>query len=193
MTINSISFGRQIPLIKCHIKDKEQNKFVPATFYELDCSDEQDIETIQDMPGRWGFRNSILCTMRDIMELPESQRKYKNYSFYILKKDDGQIVGLSEVSKEGKDKVLQYIESSNRDKYKYIGQTMLASIADIAKQEKCERVYIPNALKEAYDFYVKCGFKPCGEQTLSLPSRKAKKLKKIAEANTSAPIINLMG
>ena len=32
-----ISFGKKIPITQCKIKDIEQNKFVPATFYEVDC------------------------------------------------------------------------------------------------------------------------------------------------------------
>ena len=53
MNINPINFGKKIPIAKCHIKDVEKGKFVPATFYEIDCTDINDNNEIYDLNNNY--------------------------------------------------------------------------------------------------------------------------------------------
>ena len=59
-----ISFCRRIPLTQCQIKDTETNKFIPATFCEVDCKDKEDILDIANLTGKWNFKSTIAKNMQ---------------------------------------------------------------------------------------------------------------------------------
>ena len=196
MNINSVSFGKKIPITRCKIKDLEQNKFVPATFYEIDCKDMDDIDEINNLNGKWQFRKTISRKMEDthdLLEIDENIRK--DYGLYVIQKDGGDIVGLSEVKKWFPDLRLEYLESENEGKYKYIGQTMMASLGEVARREKLKRIYIPIPVDSAVPFYKdKCGFREVRDSAaLVMNINKTKKLTELAEEKTNAPIIDLWG
>lgn len=194
MNINPISFGKKIPITQCKIRDNSLGKFVGATFYEVDCKDMEDIDEINSLKGKWEFRRTITKKMEDIHDRLETDKNHmNNYGFYVLQKDGGEIVGLSEVKKSFPDLRLEYIESENEGKYKYVGQTMMASLGEVARQEKLKRIYIPIPVKSAVPFYIdKCGFREQKEgYALVMNTNKSKKLKEIAETKTHAPIIDV--
>ena len=53
MINNNISFGKKIPLTTCQIQDKKTGNFVPATLFEYDCKDEDDILEIVFTGKQW--------------------------------------------------------------------------------------------------------------------------------------------
>ena len=194
MNISPVSFGKKIPITQCKIRDNNSGNFVGATFYEVDCKDMEDINEINALSGKWEFRKTIARKMEDIHDLMEiDSYRSNNLGFYVLQKDGGEIVGLSEVKKSFPDLRLEYIESENEGKYKYVGQTMMASLGEVARQEKLKRIYIPIPVDSAIPFYVdKCGFREQKNgSALIMNINKTKKLKELAETKTHAPIIDV--
>jgi hypothetical protein len=196
MNISPVSFGKKIPITQCKIRDNSQGKFIPATFYEVDCKDMEDIDEINNLKGKWEFRKTITKKMEDIHNLLKTDKNHRNdYGFYVLQKDGGEIVGLSEVRKSFPDLRLEYIESENEGKYKYIGQTMMASLGEVARREKLKRIYIPIPVESAVPFYKdKCGFREVKDSAaLVMNINKTKRLTELAEEKTNAPIIDVRG
>lgn len=194
MKISPINFGKKIPITQCKIRDNNSGRFVGATFYEVDCMDMEDIDEIYNLKGKWGFRRTIAQKMEDVHDLLEIDKNRRNdYGFYVLQKDGGDIVGLTEVKKFFPDLRIEYIESENEGKYKYVGQTMMASLGEVAKHERLKRIYIPVPTEDAVPFYKdKCGFREQkNSNALIMNINKTKKLKELTETKTHAPIIDV--
>ena len=192
--MNSVSFGKKIPITQCQIKDNKRNKFVPATFYEVDCTDMNEIKEVYQAKGDWQFKNQIAATMEDKnYAMRDSFFFHQSKAFYIMQKSDGEIVGMSEVTKMGPKLVLDFIESEPKGKYKYVGQTMIASLCKVMKQENRQKIYIPVPVKSAKDFYKKvCGFKDTEMgSALLLKGNRVKKLQKNVETKTHSPILEV--
>jgi hypothetical protein len=51
MFIYPVSFGKKIPVAKCHIIDNQKKKAVPATVYEYDCKNADDVEDLKSANG----------------------------------------------------------------------------------------------------------------------------------------------
>ena len=117
------------------------------------------------------------------------------YGFYIMQKEDGEIVGITEVKKDAPDLNLEYIESENQGKYKYVGQSMIAALGKVAKNEKLKRIYIPVPVDTAVSFYKwKCGFKECKDSyALAMKTKNADKLMKKVQCLTNATFMDLKG
>ena len=71
MINNSISFGKKIPITSCQVQDKTTGNFLPATLYEYDCKDEQDILEVVFTGKQWYFSNSIIKNMEKKLKLNE--------------------------------------------------------------------------------------------------------------------------
>ena len=134
MNIRNISFGKKIPIAKFNIKNRLTRKFVPATCYEIDCTDEADYKEIASLPKKWNFRESLSIDMSKKHEnFFGSYELYKNRHFYSIQTDkDNQIVGLCQTEKLNQDLELIHLETSPGKKYKYTGQGMLAVLSSIA-------------------------------------------------------------
>lgn len=196
MKVLPISFGKKIPITRCQIKDNKEKKFVPVTFYEIDCKDDKDIEEIRKLPGVWSYNKPIYSNMKYIHNRLRNPEEYISESFYEMQTDDGEIVGICQLNNRFPDLKLEYIESKGDNRYKYVGQTMMASIAKIAKRMKFKRIHIPVPVITAENFYVtKCGFKHCNDDSkgLYMNTSKTKNIQKKAEANINSQIIDLMG
>ena len=192
--MNSVSFGKKIPITQCQIKDNKRNKFVPATFYEIDCTDKREIQEVYQAKGDWQFKRQIAAGMENKNNaIRDSLFFHQSKAFYIMQKDDGEIVGMSEVSKMGSQINLDFIESDPKDKYKYVGQTMIASLCKVMQQENRNKIYIPIPVKSAKDFYKKvCGFKDTEMgSALFLKGNRVKKLQKSVETRTHSPILEV--
>ncbi len=187
-----ISFGKKIPITQCKIKDIEQNKFVPATFYEVDCKDKEDILEIAHLNGIWNFKNTIVRNMKikhDTLGLiPANELPY----FYILEIGKGLILGISQVKKEGRNISVQFIESKNDNKHKYVGQVMLASLGLNVINEKKYRLIISGPTENARAFYIdKCGFKTQYNGNLKMNSKHIHRFIRQTQKKTQAPLIDI--
>ena len=162
MLINPISFLGKIPLGICKVKDIRQNKFVEAKCFELDCKDLSDIEQVKKNTAGWEFGEDIVHYMEFKNQYANIDTDYKPRNrdyFYAIEKDD-EIIGISQVQKNAPELIVDFIESEHRGKYKYIGQNIINLLGKIALKEDYKRIYIPNPVIKARDFYVKkCNFK----------------------------------
>lgn len=196
MKVLPISFGKKIPITRCKIRDNKENKFISATFYEIDCKDEDDINEIKNLPSIWKFNRAVSKYMQDTHLQMENPKKDISKSFYEMRTDDGEIVGICQLDGQFPDLKLEYIESKRNNRYKYVGKTMMASIGKIAQHKKFKRIHIPVPIISAENFYIeKCGFKHCNDGSVGLYMRtsRAKTIEKKAEADINSKIIDLMG
>lgn len=155
--MNSISFGAKIPVGKCQILDCDNKRFVGATFCEYDGEDLEDIVEISSLNCDRDCKDAIKTGL-------QSERLgiiNPGFSFYCLKDDKGNIVGLCYTLDENGTKKVKYIASVLDGKHKYVGQAMLASLAKKSLNSGVKNFVIEAALSSAWDFYEQvCGFKP---------------------------------
>ena len=195
MNINPVTFGKKIPIAKCHIKDVEQGKFVPATFYEIDCTDINDNNEIYDLKD-WAFRITIAQDIRNKYDYIQKFGHPNSIRIFEMQTDeDKQIVGLCDISDLFSRVNLDFIVSSPDKKHKYVGQSMIAILGDIANTYKHKKIYIPNPIKKAEEFYKNiCGFKKCSDsEAMYMSKRHYTKFKKSVEQKTNSPIISCTG
>ena len=190
----SVSFGKNIPIARCQIKDLKQEKFIPATLYELDCSDKNDITEVESVFGTWNFRNTILKEMHNKYNAKQKgSKRFQDSAFFVMKNNNGEIVGITQTSQSRKNINIELIESENEGKYKYVGQTMLAALTKAMKHIKADTLLVRLYMPQAYEFYTrKCGFKPYGYSwALYMDKPEMEKLQKKTEYKTHSQIIDL--
>ena len=158
MLLSPIHFGKKIPVSNCKIKDIQRNKAVDATLYEFDCQDFSDIEEVMNIQGEWNYKEDVVSRMLNVYNTKNFKKS--SMAFYTMENPQGEVIGLSQIKKENPDIVLNYLESKQDGKYKYIGQNLISFLCNMALEEGYKRIYIPIPTKSAYDFYTKkCGFK----------------------------------
>ena len=160
MNISPISFGKKIPTISCKVKNNETGKYVPATLYEYDCRDTEDINEVENIPNKWGFKDVILNGMKTKKAANEKYGVDTETSFFVLKAPDDETIGLSYLYHRDNELAVKFIQTAPDKKYKYAGQTMLAGHALIAMNDHFDKFAVRFATDEATPFYThKCGFK----------------------------------
>ncbi|MBQ8886985.1 MAG: hypothetical protein IJY61_04720 [Candidatus Gastranaerophilales bacterium] len=188
-----ISFGKKIPIAQCQIQNLKTGKFEPATVYELDCTDESDLLEVVKPTREWLYATYIHDNMCDRIELQNVYKEYDNSSFYILQNKDGETLGMSQVEEiyEGAFD-LSYLDTKKKKPYKYVGQTLLATVAREVYQKATDAFSVYGAVDSARDFYEKiCGFK-IGEFDMPyLPYEEIPAFIEQTESRTHAPIIDL--
>ena len=195
MNIPPVTFGKKIPIAKCHIKDLKNDKYVAATCYKIDCTDTSDSSEIWKLDGDWEYNDVVAHNIDEKHRHLEGIGVQNSLDFYEMQTDKKkEIIGICQVNKTFGDIRLDYLESKPDKGYKYIGQSMLAILGEVAKSEGIERIYIPTPVEEARSFYRdKCGFKEAKDTTaMYMNKNKFKKLKIKAERNTHSKIINCM-
>lgn len=191
MNIPQISFGRKIPLYNCQIQDIKTGEYTPATCYEYDCKDEDDYIEV---------RNLHLIFKKDIalnMEIKHNEETYlntkSNDSFFALQKGQ-EVLGLAQIStKNGFDNV-EYITTKPNDKYKYIGQTLLACIGKEVLNKNNYQMTVNTPIESADPFYKRIGFKKYGEYPLDVYKMNTDEIKTFideTEHTTKAPIMDV--
>lgn len=192
MNVISLSFGKKIPISQCQIKNTETNKFVPATFYELDCHDESDVEELRDLKGKWQFLGSIFYNMlAKNAYYKKTQRETPN-KFYILESNNKEIVGLCQAENRNNNISVNLLESAPDKKYKYVGQTMLASMGNQVINNGGQQLIINHPTIDAYKFYTKkCKFKNGFNATLKMNQNEIEHLIKRTERRTHGKIIDI--
>ncbi len=159
-----ISFGSKIPISACKIYNKEAKKFERATLYEIDCKDEEDINYLNNIEGKWEYKDSVAYGAKYKymallgVDFEETMPCMQDWQFYSLETEDRNTACICEVHPMENSKNIEIIESNPDKKYKYAGQTLLAGIAKrILPYGFDLEVLIP--VKKAESFYSKvCGF-----------------------------------
>ena len=168
--ITPISFGKKIPLSQVNIYDKRDNKYIPATVYELDCTDKQDIRLVKYNIYTHCFNQRIADSMeaKNLFyqglfnfqgeALWDLVRNTPDKNFYILETPYEEIMGICQVRDKNEDRdVVEFLESGGGDTYKYVGQSLLAAVAKHAASLKKD---LEISLPVDDRFYTdKCGFK----------------------------------
>ena len=201
MQVNSISFGKKIPIAKAQILRNNKNKFIPVYFNEYDCQDKDDIIKISKLKDNWLFKEIILYGMGKKNRAPLYPAN-ENTHFYTLEKENGKIIGICETFHDSDNININFIETNKKNKYKYSGQLMLATIAKNIINKNGKNLYIKNPSKNAYTFYTDaCGFvKDQNNETLStlglsnliMETEEINKFIENVEQKINTPIINLM-
>lgn len=164
MNICPVSFGKKLYLDKCQIKDNEQNKFVPASLVQFDCNDISDVDEMFAGGQKWQFRQAVACQMYHANDTKDIQTS--SYSFFAIENSQKEIVSIAQVKRFGRDLVLDILESEPDKKYKYCGINMISFLKKYALSNNFKRIYIPNPVKTAKDFYTKkCGFREVRNST----------------------------
>ena len=208
MINNNISFGKKIPLTTCQIQDKKTGNFVPATLFEYDCKDEQDILEIVFTGKQWYFSEAIIKNMDKKFQLnklfeenpllkktkfrkePKSKDDYYK-RFFVMQLQDGKTIGVCQAQNKDNSLKLDYLESQNNN-HRFIGTTILASLGIKTLQDGINSITIDSGTTEAEDFYTdKCGFKHYTDDTFKLDKRHIKKLIKQTQKETQSPIVDL--
>ena len=154
-----ISFGKKIPIMQCCIKDMENNKRIPATVCEYDCQTSEDAEDILYMGGNWHFHINMACDMREKYIKENFDGEKSPAHFYLMENPNGKTVAICETVEKDNEISIKYVESERDFGHKYCGKTMLAALGKKLLNNHGKRLYIPSALFDAHDFYVKgCGF-----------------------------------
>lgn len=196
MQISQASFGKKIPIMQCQIKDVNQNKFVGAKLSKYDCKDYDDIVDVANSCSKWCFINNIIKDM----EVKYSRHKPENFSsdFYILENEEGKAIGLCETRSSKDSSNIEYIVSKHDNKYKYIGQALMAMVGKSILDRGGSRMYVANPAPSARGFYTnKCGFNMIDERSgfspLYLEKDGIEKLIKIFQYRTKSEILDIEG
>ncbi|MBQ9149926.1 hypothetical protein IJX73_03240 [bacterium] len=198
-TVNSISFGAKIPTTRCQILDKQKNEFIPATVYEYDCNDIEDVYEIGDLDESWQFGEDVASKMH-AKYLKRNTPKAENNIHYYSLKTGNEVVSICQTQENDRSIGVKLIESSHDGKYKYAGQAMLASLGAKALSEENQTLKICGALPEAYHFYedvcqFRCttpGYNILGYQFDTTRDELADFVDR-TESRTNGNIINLVG
>ena len=200
----NISFGKKIPIYQTQIFDRKTNQFKKATLSEFDCKDSEDIDYVALQHDAWDFKYAISVDMfqknkklNNIHDISSYERhNLKNNKFYILEDENNEMLGLCETTGINNIFNVQYLESnkSKKDRYKYIGQNLLACVSKQILSSGHEQPVL-SVLDPAYDavgFYTdKCGFQNVLQYSLKLDKEGLEKMVSTVEERVQGPIIDL--
>lgn len=188
----NISFSGKVPIAKCQIQNLKTKNFEPAYIYEIDCKDRSDIDTLIVPENEWRYAKYIQRNLADSMMNEAIYGEPRKSSYYVLENKDGETLGMSEVSKSFNNTYdLTYLDTKKQKPYKYVGQTLLATVAREALKKGTELFTIYGAALSALDFYVeKCGFKDAGLFIPIMQKEEIPAFVKRTEDRTKARIID---
>ena len=189
MNISQISFSAKIPIRTCQIYDKHDKKYVPATIYEHDGKDFEDVGYFQNLPGRWKYKHDVAD---DIEMKFFNHAAFSDIRFFSIETDEKPI-GILEYVKYNDKNDVQFVETRNRNRYKYTGTTLLALAAQNAIKDNLPSLTISDPVEKAMPFYInKCGFEESTEPAELITDEKGmKKIIEIAERKTKGKLLNI--
>ena len=190
----NISFGKKIPIAQCQIQSIKTGKFEPATIYELDCKDETDvIETLKPQ-DKWIYARSINRNMCN-KYIQQQQGEESSSTFYILENKDGKTLGMAQTDELlKKAHNLAFLDTEKDKQYKYVGQTLLASIAKNIMDKDGIRLSVFEPVPTAVPFYDKiCGFQNIGNLLLTADRQEMKDFISRTQERTKSTLIDLKG
>ena len=157
---NFISFKKQLVATGAYLSNGESK---PCFFYQL--KGEEDKLYLEKVLRTDEWQNVEL-----VDSLTDNMVNFSNDEFYSIEDSKGNCLGATEIydeTIEGMDtKSIHIIETcpkfstkNEQRNVKYIGESILAFIAKLCKNENKEMIYIPNADTSAKPFYKdKCFF-----------------------------------
>ncbi len=153
---NSILFGKKL-MARCNIL-KNGNKY-PCRIYKLDSNDDRHYFYTHGRNVKWA--NSQFW--RELKEDFNTQNP--NEETYVLENKSRDCLGIMNIyntldCKTKKLAIFQTIPNSKKEGFKYIGETLLAFLAELSEKSSCKKISIPIYKKSAEGFYLKCNFKP---------------------------------
>ena len=192
MNVSLISFGKKIPVAECKVKDLRTGRFVPVKMYEYDCLDQSDIDEVKSLPDTFDYKNAISTEMRTKKNAKEKYFLDTGVSHYVMQTKEGETLGIASLQKDDESWGVKFLQTSQHSTHKYIGQTMLASIAKMALTDCKKRFEIFFPTDSAMGFYTKkCGFKPeDGAYHLQMFPKDMKKLIFKTQLKTRAQIVD---
>ena len=158
MNIAPISFCKKIPLNNCQVIDKIQNAPIKATVYEYDCNDLEDVYEVGDLDDSWAFRDFFTSGMHSQFLKGMIGRRDDSYHYYCAKDENDNMLGLCQTTEDDNSINVKLIVSNPSPRYKYVGQTILASLGQKAINKDIEELKVKAALNDVYGFYETCGF-----------------------------------
>lgn len=193
MQISSISFGKQIPVVNCQVKDNRTGEYIPVTMYEYDCYDQEDIEEVRNLPEFWTYNKAIANDMSEKKYCLEKLYSDAGISCYVLKTKKNETIGITSVRNSRNRSEVKLIQTAQNGRYKYAGQAMLASLALIALNDRKSTFKILYPTNEAMDFYrKKCKFKKIKKSSnLEMNEKGMRSFVKRTQLRTHAPLIDV--
>ncbi|MBR6162512.1 hypothetical protein IKQ26_01295 [bacterium] len=194
-----ISFKSKIPVSECQVYDRQNKTFIPATLYEFDCRDYSDLQHFKHNVYKWTYMPGFISNMRiKFMHLCHNtgdRRVLDANKFYSLELPDNRIVGFCETVDFRNSTNVYYLETDGERRYKYAGQSILASLSKQMLNSKVNQEMTVNApARSARNFYIdKCGFDIRGEKALYLDRKGMSDFVQTFEERTRKPIVNLLG
>ena len=196
----NISFGKQIPISQCKLLDKKTDRFVDATLFEFDCKDMSDLYYFKGDNRSWTYKPHLLRDMFFKREnlayynsLSEIQKEAINENrYYALSTENDKLVGICETHGTGNQVDVYYLETEENHRYKYAGQSILASLSKQLLNNFTNPVLTVNyPHNTARNFYInKCGFKSKDAVSLSMSKKELSAFVNKFECKTNQPIIN---
>lgn len=190
----NISFGRKIPIIQTQIQNKSTGKFETATVFELDCKDESDVLETMKPSSSWIYAREINQNMCDkYIKLQKGEDS--NLSFYILQSQNGETLGMAQTEELIKNAHNLSLFDTKKDKdYKFVGQTLLASIAKNIMGKDGIRLSVFDPHPTDVEFYHKvCGFQNFGDIFLSADKTQMNAFIERTEQRTNAQLVDIQG
>ena len=192
--MQSVSFGRKIPIAECKVKDIKSGRYVPVKMYEFDCTEQSDIDEVKNLPSNFYFYKTAIAT-----EMETKKRAKEKYSIdtgvshYVMQSRNGEILGIACVRNNEETYGVKFIQTTQNSTHKYIGQTMLATMAKLALDDNRKKFEIFFPTDEAMDFYTKkCGFKKGDSyRNLEMYQKDMKKFIFRTQLKTHAPIVDI--
>lgn len=197
--INSLSFGKKIPVMQCTIQNRINKKPVTATISEYDCTNYSDIGEIFSKCGRWNYGRSMASDMNlKLYNYQNFDLENYPYKFYVMEDEKKDIIGICETENSAHNINISFLESEPKKKYKYIGQTMLAAMGKMLSGKNGHNMYVMNPAGSAITFYTKqCNFEPLVKNRewdgLIMQSEKISGFIKDVEEKSGGKIINIKG
>lgn len=160
MNISPISFGKKIPISKCQVIDKQEKKLINATLYEYDCKDLFDFYDVSQLDDSWKFKDAIASVMHLQYMQTRIGVRNKDMKFYCIKNNNDETLGLCQTDEKANNIDVKIITTNRNNKYKYVGQVLLAQLAQKITQTGGGTLKIKRPLAEVRDYYEKvCGFR----------------------------------
>ena len=192
MNLSSVSFGKKIPVSECKVKELGTGRFVPVKMYEYDCLDQSDIDEVKSLPASLSYKDAISTEMKTKKMAKEKLFLDTGISHYVMQTNEGETLGIASLKKDDESWGVKFLQTSQHSTHKYIGQSMLASIARMALTDSKKRFEIFFPTDSAMGFYTKkCGFKPeDGAYHLQMFPKDMKKLIFKTQLKTRAHIVD---
>ena len=173
---SDINFGKKLVATANVVKVfNGKEKSLPCSIYQLER--EVDKDYFKTQPKYWkraAFLDSVEA------EIATKHSKYRPIGdIYVVEDSKGKMLGYCEQDELYFQNALVLIEtspaclSSKKDrKIKYVGETMLAFLVKMAKNQNKAAFAVDSVLDEARDFYSKkCGFEKDGIRTYILSEK----------------------